>query len=50
MKVEYKPTLSYHAKFWRKQHKNKIEFDNYVELLYKRLETKNNGQTTRNNK
>lgn len=46
MKVKYKPTLEYHAKYWRKMYNKQIEFDEYVKLLYTKMEDKN-GRTTR---
>jgi hypothetical protein len=49
MKVKYNPTLKYQGDFLRRKYKKQIEFDEYVKLLYTRMENKN-GQITRTNK
>lgn len=49
MKVKYNPTLKYQGDFLRRQYKKQIEFDEYVQLLYSKMEQKN-GQTTKGNK
>ena len=48
MKVRYNPTLKYQGEFIRRQYKKQVEFDEYVKLLYTKMEHKN-GQITRKN-